>query len=216
MAVDVSTVATVAVVGFMGVRLIDGVRHTRSAAGRSLVTEIAGGIRWRHVWPVPLVLTAVIAVSSVLLLVPGLDFGWWSALGGEGNPVFGSTTATAGTVLEWLIPLAFIALLVPALPLFAHAEEVLFRRGAEHWSGVRRTAKVVQFGLVHALIGIPIGVALALSVGGAYFMAVYLKAIRSGAGARDATIESARAHCAYNGVLVAAVVVVLAATGGLS
>jgi hypothetical protein len=200
-----NTVLTVGVLGFVGVRLVSGARYARTSAGRLLVVEIVRGIRWRHVWPVPLVLAGVVAVATPLLAIPGLDWGWWSALGGQGNPVFGSSSATSGSVWEWLIPLAFIALLVPALPLFAHAEEVIFRRGAEGWSGRRRALKVLQFGMVHALIGIPIGAALALSVGGAYFMAVYLRAIRGGASQRSATLESARAHTVYNGVLVVAV-----------
>ena len=147
--------------------------------------------------------------------LPVLRWGWWSALGGQGNPVFGSSAATAGSALDWIVPLVFLALLVPALPLFAHAEERIFRRGAEHWSWRQRAAKVGQFGIVHALIGIPIGAALALSVGGAYFMAVYLRAIRGGAGQTLATIESARAHAVYNAVIVVLVVVALAA-GGLA
>jgi hypothetical protein len=206
-----NTVLTVGVLGFVGLRLASGVRYARTSNGRLLVGEIVRGIRWRHVWPVPFVLTGVVAVATPLLAVPGLDWGWWSALGGNGNPVFGSSTATSGSVWEWLIPLAFVCLLVPALPLFAHAEEVMFRRGAEAWSGRRRALKLVQFGLVHAMIGIPIGVALALSVGGAYFMSAYLGAIHHGATRREATIESARAHTAYNGVLVAAVVVTIVA-----
>ncbi len=67
--------------------------------------------------------------------------------------------------------------------------------------------KVLQFGAVHALIGIPIGAALALSVGGAYFMRRYLAAFRRTADERSATIESARAHTAYNAVIIAIVVV---------
>ena len=123
------------------------------------------GIRWRHLWPVPFVLTAVVVAASALLRVPGLDWGWWSALGGIGNPVTGSTEQTAGTAWEWIVPLAFVALLLPALPLFAYAEERIFRTGAHHWSRPRRALKIVQFGLVHALIGVPIG---ALSVPGAF------------------------------------------------
>ncbi|MCU1503069.1 MAG: hypothetical protein JWM12_2423, partial [Ilumatobacteraceae bacterium] len=113
---------------------------------------------------------------------------------------------------EWLVPLVFIALLVPALPLWAHAEEVIFRRGAEGWSRAERAFKVLQFGLIHAVIGIPIAVALALCVGGGYFMGVYLAAIRRGADQREATLESARAHTAYNGVLVAAVLLAIVGT----
>ena len=64
----------------------------------------------------------------------------------------------------------------------------------------------MQFGLIHALIGIPIGTALALSIGGAYFMNVYLRSYRSTQSTAEATLESARAHTAYNGLIVATVI----------
>jgi hypothetical protein len=207
---SVSTVLSFAVLGFMGYRLVGGVRHVRRGPGRLLAVEIVRGIRWRHLWPVPFVLGAVLVVATVLMSVPGLSWGWWSALGGAGNPVFGSSTATDGTILEWLIPVVFLVLLAPALPLFAHAEELLFRRGAEGWSGRRRALKVLQFGAVHALIGIPIGAALALSVGGAYFMSVYLAAYRRLPDERAATVESARAHTAYNALIIGVVVLAIA------
>jgi hypothetical protein len=136
-----------------------------------------------------------------------MSWGWWSALGGVGNPVFGSTTATEGTLLEWVVPLVFMALLVPALPLFAHAEERMFRAGAEHWSRRRRVLKTLQFGAVHAVIGIPIGVAIALSIGGAYFMRVYLREFRRSGSRAEATAESATAHTVYNGVIIGIVII---------
>ncbi|MCB1001198.1 MAG: hypothetical protein KDB40_18025 [Acidimicrobiales bacterium] len=207
-----STVITVAVLGFMATRLVGGVRASRSSSGRAVVSAVLRRLRWRHVWPIPIVLTAVIVVASALMAVPGLDWGWWTAVGGEGNPVFGSSEATAGTVWEWVVPAVFMVLLVPALPLFAHAEERLFRRGAEHWNRRRRVGKTVQFGLVHAIVGIPIGAALALSLGGAYFLAVYLRAHRRGASTADATLESTTAHTAYNGAIIVIVLGALAAT----
>lgn len=169
--------------------------------------EVLHRIGWRHVWPVPLTLTLVLVGASVLVQVPLLSWGWWTALGGVGNPVFGSTDATAGTLLEWVVPVAFMALLVPALPLFAHAEERMFRAGAEGWTGRKRCLKTLQFGAVHALIGIPIGVALALSIGGAYFMLVYLREFRRSGSRADATFESATAHTVYNGVIIAVVMI---------
>jgi hypothetical protein len=205
-----SDLATVAVLAFVGVRLASGLRRSLAADGRSLVREIVRGIGWRHVWPVPFVLAGVVTVAAVLLTVPGLDWGWWSAFGGEGNPVFGSNESTVGTVWEWLVPAVFMALLLPALPLFAYAEERMFRRGAERWTPRRRAVKVVQFGLVHALIGIPIGTAIALSVGGAYFMATYVREFGRSGSAELATLESTRAHTAYNGVVVAIVVLAVA------
>lgn len=209
---DLATNAlTFAVLGFMGFRLITGLRRSRTFEGRTLVRDILRRIGWRHIWPVPLLLTTVILVATALVQIPGLSWGWWSMLGGNGNPVFGSSDATAGTIAEWLIPVIFICLLLPALPLFAYAEERLFRSGAEDWSRPKRVLKCVQFGMVHALIGIPIGAAMALSIGGAYFMWVYLRQYRVGRSRRDATLESAAAHTAYNAIVITLVVVAIVA-----
>lgn len=198
---------TFIVLGFVGYRLIGGLRSSRTGAGRTLATRIFRNVGWRHIWPVPVLLATVVGVATALIVIPGLSWGWWSALGGEGNPVFASSESTIGTVWEWVIPLVFMALLFPALPLFAFAEERLFRAGAEQWSTGRRVFKTMQFGLVHALIGIPIGAALALSIGGAYFMWVYLRKFRA-VGTRDAAlIESATAHTAYNALIVIMLVI---------
>jgi len=147
------------------------------------------------------------------MLVPGLRWGWWSELGGTGSPVLGSTGSTAGTVWEWLLPLGFVVLLLPALPLFAHAEERMFRTGAERWSPARRALTTIRFGLVHAIVGIPIGAALALSIGGAWFMSTYLRAYRLTGSAHDATLESTAAHTAYNGVVLLVLLLLLLAAG---
>ncbi len=206
MTISPSDVLTWGVLGFMGVRLTSGLRRSRSADGRSAVREIVTGVRFRHLWPVAVVLPVIVTAAALLMAIPGLRWGWWSLLGGEGNPVFGSADSTTGTPFEWIIPLVFMTLLLPALPLFAYAEERMFRAGAEDWSRGKRAYKVLQFGMVHALIGIPLGAALALSLGGAYFMAVYLRAHRATHSRRTATLESTRAHTVYNAVIVALVV----------
>ncbi|MFM2071999.1 MAG: hypothetical protein RLZZ623_2262 [Actinomycetota bacterium] len=210
-----NTVLSVAVLGFMAVRLATGLRVSRTGSGRLLVDTVRRRIGWRHLWPIPFVLAVVVAAASALMSVPGLSWGWWSSIGGEGNPVFGSSDATSGSFLEWLIPLVFMAMLLPALPLFANAEERIFRAGAEHWSPVKRVSKTLQFGLVHAIIGIPIGAALALSIGGAYFMRVYLRRYRATSSREEATMESTTAHTAYNGVIIMIVVlaIILTAAG---
>jgi hypothetical protein len=202
-----SNVLSVFVLAVVGVRLVQAVRISRSSRGRSLSREVWTNIRWRHLWPVPFVLLGVLATALPLLLIPPLRWGWWSALGGDGNPVFGSSSSTAGTVWSWLIPAVFVSLVLLALPLFANAEERMFRAGAQNWSTKRRVWKTVQFGAIHAVIGIPIGVALALSVGGAYFMRAYLRAFRRTGSTTAATLESTRAHTAYNAVIIVVVVV---------
>lgn len=209
------SVLTYVVLGAVLIRLLTAVRVALSGDGRATVREIVRRVRWRHVWPVPLVLATVASVATLLWAVPGLSWGWWTAIGGQGNPISGTTDQTAGTLWEWLIPIVFLLLVMPALPLFALAEERMFRRGAEHWSLRRRAWKVVWFGLVHLIIGIPIAVALALSAGGVYFMTVYLRRYRVAHDQRDAVMEATTAHATYNAFILTTglVFVVLGAFG---
>src|SRR5204863_8552602 len=104
----------------------------------------------------------VVVLFVALYQVPPLRFGWWTAVGGNGNIVFGSSSHTQGTVLEWLIPVVFVSMLLPALPLLVEREERMFRLGAEGWSSRRRLVRGLQFGLLHLIAGIPIAAALAL------------------------------------------------------
>jgi len=199
---DALDVVTAAVLVAIGVRVSNGTRLALSTQGRDRVRTIARGLRPHHfVLAVPalfVVATAVLALASV----PVLSWGWWTAIGGLGNPVTGGTERTAGSPLEWLVPLVFIVLLLPALPLFAEAEERVFRRGSEHRSPRARVLKGVEFGLAHAIVGIPIGAALGLSVGGWYFTWAYLRGYRATGDANEAMLESTRSHLAYNIVVV--------------
>jgi len=200
---------TVAVLALVGTRLVGALRHAARPPVRRQVLFIVRGLRPHHFLLAFPVLVAVIVAASLLLEVPGLDFGWWTAIGGEGNPVTGGTARAEGTALEWLVPALFLTLLLPVLPLFAEREEEIFRAGAEEWSTGRRLWRGVQFGLVHAVIGIPIAVALALSIGGWYFTWAYLSGWRR-CGRSCALLESARAHLAYNLVVLTVVVLALA------
>lgn len=208
---------TVGVLAFVGVRLVGGARLSLQGQGRVQTLLIVKGIRWRHVVLAPFVLVVVLVVAGLLIQLPVLRWGWWTAIGGIGNPVTGGTEQTSGTALEWLVPLAFLLVLLPAIPLFAQAEERMFRFGAESWSRPKRVAKAIQFGLAHAIIGIPIGVALALSIGGGYFMWCYLRRYRATHRPYEAMMESTRAHATYNVEIVVVLLlafVTLAITGG--
>jgi len=202
---------TVAVLAFVGFRLVDAARQTFSSRGH--VWQLVAGLRPRHFLRAGPVLAAVLAVATPLLAVPGLDFGWWTAIGGEGNPAVGvgRESATPG-ILETLVPVVFVTLLIIGLPLLVEGEEWVFRRGAELRSRAANARRSVLFGLVHALIGIPIGVAMALSVGGFYFTWAYLRAWRATGSEEAALAESTRSHLAYN-LVIAAIVIVALATG---
>ena len=201
---------TVAVLGLVGFRLVTAARTAVGNVARARTREIVSGLRRRHFLRAPLVLIGVLIVASGLWLIPPLRFGWWTALGGTGNIVVGSTSRTEGTPLVWLVPAIFLILLFPALPLFAEREELMFRRGAENWSTARRAWQGLKFGLVHLVMGIPIAVALALSVGGWYFTWAYLRGYRETGSQAGAVMESTRTHLAYNSVILGFVGLVLA------
>ena len=189
---------TAAVLAFVGSRLAVGARIAVRRGVREHLLEVVRGIRARHVLLAPVAFTLVIAAFTALIQVPGLDVGWWTAIGGSGNPVIGVTDQTSGSPLERILPAVFLVLLLPALPLFVEREERIFRLGAEHWSTARRIRRGIWFGLVHAVVGIPIGAALALSIGGWYFTWSYLRGWRRTHDQESAVLESTRAHLAYN------------------
>jgi hypothetical protein len=202
---DVLTVAVLVVIGY---RLASGARIAFTGRGREHIVEIVKGLRLRHfVFVIPVFALVILAITG-LLQIPGMSFGWWTAIGGQGNPVTGGTDRTSGTVFAWLIPAIFLTMLLPALPLFAEAEERIFRLGSERRTLWGRVGKGVQFGLVHALIGIPIGAALALSIGGWYFTLMYLRGYKAG-GPEAGLLESTRAHTAYNFEIICLIVVAL-------
>jgi hypothetical protein len=209
-------IITVCVLGLVGLRLATSAREAVTSRARMHTAEIVRGMRLRHLLPPPLVLTGVAVTAVLLLQVPYLWFGWWTAIGGTGNIVTGGTSRTGGSPLEWIIPAVFFLLLFPALPLFAEREEVAFRLGAEGWSFRHRVWMGMKFGLLHLIMGIPIAVALALSVGGWYFQWCYLRGYRKTGSMREAVLESTRAHVAYNAEVLTLAAVVLVIAGSLS
>ncbi|HZQ26075.1 MAG TPA: hypothetical protein VFA94_00120 [Acidimicrobiales bacterium] len=200
---------TVAVLAVVGTRLVSfAVETARSRTLRDRTLAIVRELRPRHFLRAPLVLVVVVVAASALIQVPGLSWGWWTAIGGTGNVIVGGTDRAGLGALTRFTPVVFIALLIPLLPLFAEREELAFRAGAEHWSWPRRVRRAVDFGLVHLIMGIPIGVGLALSLGGGYFMWAYLRGYRAG-GRRAALVESTCSHLAYNMEILVLVFVAL-------
>ena len=200
---------TVAVLAYVGWRLADAARQSVSARGH--VLAIVRGLRPRHFLLAVPALAVVVTLAGLLLEVPGLWFGWWTAIGGTGNPVFGAARPGAVGPLEVALPVVFGVLLLLGLPLLVEAEEWAFRRGAEHRTRVQNLRRAVLFGLVHAVVGIPLAAALALSAGGVYLTWCYLRMWRATGSAEAALAESTRAHLAYNLVIIGLVAAALVA-----
>jgi hypothetical protein len=206
--VSILDLLTVAVLAVVGVRLFEAARTSIEAHGKTL--SVVRGLRWRHfARAVPIVLL-IVPTAWVLIQLPVLSFGWWSMIGGEGNPVVGVTERDYG-IVSVVIPLFFIGLLIVGLPLLVSREEWVFRRGAERRGTINNVARSVLFGLAHAVVGIPIGAALALSIGGLYLTWCYLEGWRETRSQTMALLASTRAHLAYNLTIIAMVLVSLLA-----
>ena len=198
-----------AVLFVVGARLFEAARA--SVEARRKAFTVVRGLRARHFLVALPVIVVVIGTAAVLIQLPVLSFGWWTALGGEGNPVFGTTDRGLG-VLDVAVPIAFVSLLVVSLPLLVAREEWIFRRGAERRGPWNNVGRCLVFGLAHAVIGIPLGAALALSLGGAYLTACYLRGWRATRSQAGALLESTRAHLAYNATILALIGATLAVT----
>jgi hypothetical protein len=194
------------VLGVVGLRLIEAARSSVESRAKSLV--VLRGLQARHFVLALPVLAAIIAAAFVLIQLPVLSFGWWQAIGGVGNPAIGLTDRDLG-ILNLVIPAFFLGLLVVALPLLVAREEWVFRRGAEHRGMWRNVSRSVVFGLAHAIIGIPLGAALALSIGGLYLTWCYLEGWRETRTQVGALLESTRAHLAYNATILVLVAIAL-------
>ena len=204
---------TVAVLAVVGVRLFEAARTSVGARRRTL--GLVQGLRARHFLRAIPIVAVIVSTAFVLIQLPVLSWGWWTMIGGEGNPAVGVTDRDYG-IVSVVIPLFFIGLLIVGLPLLVAREVGGFRWGAAPRGTATNLWRSLVFGLAHAVVGIPIGAALALSIGGLYLTRCYLdgwKATRSQTGA---LLESTRAHLAYNLTiitLVLASLLVLYATG---
>ncbi len=204
---------TVAVLAVVGVRLFEAARTSIGDHRKTL--GVVRGLRRRHFARAIPVVALIVPTAWVLIQVPVLSWGWWSMIGGEGNPVVGVSDRDFG-IASVIIPLFFIGLLLVGLPLLVAREEWVFRRGAELRGTGVNLGRAVGFGFAHAVVGIPIGAALALSIGGLYLTWCYLEGWHETRSQTAALLESTRAHLAYNLTIIALVVVsllVLLATG---
>lgn len=224
-------VLAVGVIALLGVAVARAAhRAWRHGEGRSDTIATLRAIRWWHVLvPIPLLALLIGCVALLLTLpIPGMWVGWWMLLDGEGNAVLGQTSNSgpAWTLMAWVLPV----LVAVASPILARDEEEYFRAGAETWTWGRRASKCLRFGLLHMVAGVPLAAALAISLVGAYYMAVYLLVFRqrgcrvvveragvyemittAGGGGyketcRAAVTSAAAAHTAFNWTILAIVV----------
>lgn len=148
------------------------------------------------------VIFMVIGLAYLLIVyVPFFDknpFLWvWSTTFGSGDGSGGANLTLSGLQWKWYA-LIYLPVLMFALPRLAKEEEELFREGTRTWSeGIKRS---IVFGLVHLIMMIPLGAALALSVGGLWFTRQYFK---------GGVTRSTTYHAVYNTMIMSVLFVAI-------
>ncbi len=160
--------------------------------------------RPRHVISSVAVLAAVsgtawglITVSPVSEINPVL----WiiSKIFHAGNGHGQANLMLSGLNWKWYA-IIFLLVLALALPRFAQAEEVTYRKGTRNW--VDGSLKSLRFGLVHMFMLIPFGASLALTLAGLWFTHQYFK---------GGTERSTVYHAAFNSVIIMVLLILVLA-----
>lgn len=154
---------------------------------RALAVTVWRRIRWRHLAGAVALFVLVATIALTLLgLVPFLRYGLGDLLGFTGNAVFApleEAAVRAGPRPEsgpdWVViglTTLFLAPLALLLPWLAFVEEELFRAGLERTGRIEEAWWALRFGLVHLVMLVPVGAALAIGVAGYVYGRIYRRA----------------------------------------
>lgn len=201
------TFGHIALLGMQAALLFSFARTITTVLKNRRYGVIVRGLRLRHFGKAMLIIPLVIGTCGFLILkVPGMRIGWLALLGTKGSILTASTGASSTSE-----PTAWIVMLVPAvlltliffhLPNLARREEQMFRRGTELQGPGVRWYRQAKFGLMHMIMGIPIGITPGLMLAGGAFMGAYRRAYGVRQSRLDAMLESTRLHLAYNLIIV--------------
>lgn len=155
----------------------------------------------------------VLTVTAFITLyrVPGLSSGWMNFffVGGGNMSIRPITEGSESTYISirLLVPIFFVALAL-ILPFLAKAEEEIFRKGHDEWGSIVKQS--IKFGLAHCIVGVPLGVGIALVLPGLFFGYKYKRArdrnaetLGDARALDEAVMVSTAYHTMYNMVVVA-------------
>lgn len=177
--------------GFTLFVTVNFVQYARSGQARRHMTVFVRRPFSEWFKAVALVIVEVaILVTTIYLLMglsPILRFSWLSLLA-KGEE--GTNLMVAPAQIPWF-GFIFIGLLALNLPRLARREEEVFRRGTRDWKDA--AFRSLKFGLIHMVVGVPLGAALALWFSGMFFSWRYFVG-----GVRESTYY----HTLHNGVIL--------------
>jgi hypothetical protein len=155
--------------------------------------------------------------AVLITLTPYFGYGWANLIAkGGGNilitPVFSAFNSTLYIVRS--LPSLFIFAFLLSLPFMARLEENIFRRGVHTWKEI--TWRSIVFGLMHLIIGIPVGIGIALIIPGFFFAYIYRKTylkqvsknITQKLARNEAILESTAYHTMMNTIFIIYVLII--------
>ncbi len=158
-----------------------------------------------------LLLILIITVAETLVMyVPGMKYGWLHLfVSGGGNALVAPVTDASSSAyrLLRLVPIAFCLAFLVAIPFLAKAEEEMFRQGCTKWKDI--WWKSTKFGLLHCIVGIPIGFGVALIMSGLFYAYHYKRTLEKNTGTLgylraddEAVVVSTTYHSMYNSIVI--------------
>jgi len=140
------------------------------------VWQIVKRFRFLMLLETLVVMSVTITTIVWLCQMPILNCGWLNLFDMSGNmltsPIIeGSNSPYVG--IRILVPIFFLTLM-PLLPFFARYEEWAFRANCFSWRQIVKWS--IIFGLVHCIVGVPLGAGLSLSIPGFFFGYKYRQA----------------------------------------
>mgnify|MGYP001806305597 FL=1 len=164
-------------IGFTAFITVDMAKYLRSGELKKDFSSLRTLRGWKWIGAIPVTLVLMfITLSFGLVLMqigrPIRDWSWLMLLQTPGERVEGQNLMTSGLRIPWFA-LPFLILLGLNVPRLAKREERAFRQGTRTLP--EALGRSVHFGLIHCIVGVPIGIGLALTIPGLWFTYVYLK-----------------------------------------
>lgn len=174
---------------------------------------------WHYVVASPLILVILGLVQLQIHLLPVMQYNVITGIMAIGEAVGLNGLIALGVALALIMlfhrrgaaaPLSQSRHTYGFFNKYAVYEEQGFREGAESWNLRQRIISCLVFGAIHMTNLIyPLATILPLALGGAVFMAVYLRVYRRTKFRRSAVLTAALVHRVYNRIALAAFVISL-------
>lgn len=157
-------------------------------------------------------ITAVCVVITAVLLawIPMAQFSWLHVFGLKSQNILMGPRELREASISWFsfVPVIFMGIFLLIMPVIVYVEEKMFREHTIEWSDI--LWKSIKFGAMHFLVGIPVGICLALGVVGfiygCKYRTAFLRAQKQGKRAKEveeiALFSSTASHLATNLVIL--------------